>query len=112
MSKKTVYVGLSADIIHHGHINILNTASNYGNITVGLLTDEAIESYKRVPINTYNDRLKVIKNMKNITNIIPQTTLDYRPNLRKIKPDYVVHGSDWKEGPQAEDEKTGNRNII
>ena len=102
MSKKTVYVGLSADIIHHGHINILNTASNYGNITVGLLTDEAIESYKRVPINTYNDRLKVIKNMKNITNIIPQTTLDYRPNLRKIKPDYVVHGSDWKEGPQAE----------
>ena len=81
---------MSADIVHHGHINILNKASEYGKVIVGLLTDEAIKSYKRNPINTYNDRLQIIKSFKNIFNVIPQTTLDYRPNLREIKPHYVV----------------------
>ena len=102
---KIVYVGMSADIVHHGHINILNKASEYGKVIVGLLTDEAIKSYKRNPINTYNDRLQIIKSFKNIFNVIPQTTLDYRPNLREVKPHYVVHGSDWKEGTQSETRK-------
>ena len=78
-----VYVGMSADIIHHGHINILNTASGYGNVIVGLLTDKAIESYKRTPIVTYNNRLQIIKNMKGVNNVIPQETLDYTDNLKK-----------------------------
>ena len=98
---KKVYVGMSADLIHPGHINILKEATKLGEVIVGLLTDKAIASYKRLPYMTYEQRKEVIENIKGVSKVIPQETLDYRPNLRKIKPDYVVHGTDWKEGVQA-----------
>ncbi len=98
--KKKVYVGLAADIMHEGHINILRIASNLGEVTVGLLTDQAISSYKKLPHLSYNQRKVVIKNLKFVKNVIPQTTLDYRPNLKIIKPNFVVHGDDWKSGIQ------------
>lgn len=101
MSNKTVYVGMSADLIHKGHINLIKRACEYGDVTVGLLTDEAITSYKRVPVRNYNDRKEVIESIKGVTKVIPQTTLDYVPNLRIEKPDYLVHGDDWIEGVQA-----------
>jgi phosphoenolpyruvate phosphomutase / 2-hydroxyethylphosphonate cytidylyltransferase len=101
-SVKTVYVGFSADLIHPGHLNIIETARELGSVTVGLLTDKAIASYKRVPFLTYEQRYAVVKNIKGVDAIIPQTTLDYVPNLKKIKPDYVVHGDDWKKGVQAQ----------
>lgn len=100
MSKK-VYVGMSADLIHPGHMNILKVASTLGDVTVGLLTDKAIASYKRLPYMTYEQRKAVIENIKGVKEVIPQDTLDYRPNLELIKPDIVVHGDDWKEGVQA-----------
>lgn len=100
MNKK-VYVGMSADLIHPGHMNILKEASKLGDVIVGLLTDKAIASYKRLPYMTYEQRKEVIENIKGVSKVIPQETLDYRPNLRKIKPDYVVHGTDWREGVQA-----------
>ena len=106
--KKKVYVGLSADILHKGHINILKLASKYGEVTVGLLTDNAISSYKKIPYLNYEQRETVIKNIKFVKNVIPQQTLDYVNNLKKIKPDFVVHGDDWKKGIQ----KTTRSRVI
>ena len=97
----TVYVGMSADMIHHGHINIINEAAQYGDVTVGLLTDKAIASYKRLPYLTYEEREAVVIALKGVTRVVPQETLDYRPNLEAIKPDIVVHGDDWKTGVQS-----------
>jgi len=100
MSKK-IYVGMSADLVHPGHINILKEAAKLGDITIGLLTDKAIASYKRLPYMTYEQRKEVIENIKGVVEVIPQETLDYRPNLEKIRPNIVVHGDDWKEGVQS-----------
>lgn len=99
---KKVYVGMSVDLIHHGHLNIIKKAKELGSVTVGLLTDEAIASYKRLPFLTYDQRSLIISNIKGVDKVIPQNTLDYVPNLRKIKPDFVVHGDDWKLGIQKE----------
>ena len=98
---KIVYVGLSADILHAGHINILKTAKKYGDVVVGLLTDKAIASYKNIPTLNFKQREIILKNIKFVKRVIPQETLDYRPNLKKIKPHFVVHGDDWKKGVQA-----------
>lgn len=98
---KKVYVGMSADLVHPGHMNILKVAAELGDVTVGLLTDKAIASYKRVPYMTYEQRKAVIENIKGVVCVIPQNTLDYRPNLELVRPDIVVHGDDWKDGVQA-----------
>jgi len=100
MNKK-VYIGMSADLIHPGHMNIIKEAIKLGEITIGLLTDKAIASYKRLPYMTYEQRKAVVENIKGVSKVVPQETLDYRPNLEKLKPDYVVHGDDWREGVQA-----------
>ena len=105
MKKKTVYIALSADILHEGHINIITTASKFGDVIAGLLTDSAIASYKNIPTLNYKQREVVLKNIKLVKKVIPQQTLDYRPNLNLIKPHYVVHGDDWKTGPQSETRK-------
>ncbi len=101
MTKK-VYVGMSADLIHPGHLNILREAQKLGDVTVGLLTDSAIASYKRLPYLTYEQRKEIVENIKGVKEVVPQETLDYVPNLRKLKPDFVVHGDDWKTGIQRE----------
>ncbi len=103
--RKKIYVGLSADILHEGHINILKKAKSLGHVTVGLLTDEAITTYKKLPHLTFHQREIVLKNIKMVDKVVPQTTLDYRPNLIKYKPDLVVHGDDWKSGIQKETRK-------
>ncbi|MBD1163540.1 phosphoenolpyruvate mutase [Pelagibacterales bacterium SAG-MED11] len=100
--KKLVYVGLSADILHEGHINILKTANKLGDVIVGLLTDKAIASYKKIPHLSYKQREIVLKNIKFVKKVIPQKTLDYRVNLKIIKPNFVVHGDDWKIGIQKQ----------
>jgi phosphoenolpyruvate phosphomutase len=97
---KTAYVAMSADLIHTGHINIINIASKYGKVIVGLLTDRAIASYKRVPIMEYKDRYKIISSIRGVDNVVPQKTHDYVSNLKKLKPDFIVHGDDWKTGVQ------------
>lgn len=97
----TVYVAMSADLLHPGHINIIRIARELGDVTLGLLTDEAIASYKRLPYMDFAARKAVIEQINGISQVIPQETLDYVPNLRKLKPNYVVHGDDWKSGPQA-----------
>ena len=98
---KIVYVAMSADILHSGHLNIIKKASSYGDVIIGLLTDKAIASYKRVPFMNYEQRFEVVSNIKNVKKVIPQTTLDYTDNLLLLKPNYVVHGDDWREGVQS-----------
>lgn len=107
MSKK-VYVGMSADLIHPGHLNIINEARKLGDVVIGLLTDQAIASYKRLPYMTYEQRKVVVESLKGVTEVVPQETLDYAPNLKKLKPDYVVHGDDWATGVQ----KTTREKVI
>jgi phosphoenolpyruvate phosphomutase len=97
----SVYVGMSADLIHPGHVNVIRRAAELGEVTVGLLTDTAIASYKRVPFMEWEQRREVIAALKGVVAVVPQTTLDYVPNLRRLKPDYVVHGDDWRSGVQA-----------
>lgn len=105
---KIVYVGMSADLIHPGHLNIINAAKALGEVVVGLLTDEAIASYKRLPALTYEQRKVVVENLKGVSRVVPQRTLDYVPNLRELRPDYVVHGDDWRSGIQ----KTTRARVI
>ena len=102
MDKDLVYVGMSGDVIHPGHINVLKIAESYGEVIVGLLTDKAISSYKKVPLMSYEERYIVLSGIKHISKIIKQETLDYTSNLTKLKPKYVVHGDDWKSGIQKE----------
>jgi len=97
--QKTVYLGMRGDIIHPGIINIIRQGAILGELTVGLLTDAAIASHKRLPYLTYDQRKDVIENVKGVTQVIPQEEWSYVPNLRKLKPDYIIHGDDWKNGP-------------
>lgn len=97
-----VYIGLSADLLHPGHLNIIKEAGKLGDIVVGLLTDKAIASYKRLPYMNFEQRKIVVESVKGVSEVVAQETLDYIPNLKKIKPEYVMHGDDWKTGPQQE----------
>lgn len=113
MPKRAVYVAMSADLLHPGHINILKIARNYadkikGKVVVGLLTDKAIASYKRLPYMNYTQRKAVLESIAFIDEIIPQDTLSYEANIRTLKPAFVIHGDDWKSGAQV---KT-RQNVI
>ena len=96
---RTVYLGMTADIIHPGLINIIKEAGKYGDVLVGLLTDEAIAEHKRLPHMNYGQRKEVVENIKGVTKVVPQKEWSYVNNLRKYKPDYMIHGDDWKHGP-------------
>lgn len=101
--EKLVYVPMVVDIVHPGHINIIKCASSLGKVMVGLFSDETVASYKRVPYMSFEQRKIVIENVKGVDMVVEQDVKDYEPNLRKYKPDYMVHGTDWREGPLAKD---------
>ena len=98
--KKTVYFAFSEDLLHEGHKKILKYASKFGDVTVGLLTDSAIIEYKNLPHLSYKQREELIKKIPFIKRVLPQETLDYSKNINLLKPDYVVHGDDWRKGIQ------------
>src|SRR5687768_15350742 len=100
MTKK-IYVAMAADLVHPGHINVIAEAARLGEVTVGLLTDAAVASYKRLPYLTFEQRRAVIENVRQVARVVPQRTLDYTENLRQLRPDVVVHGDDWRTGVQA-----------
>lgn len=100
MKNRKVYIALSADILHRGHLNIIKKASEYGDVIVGVLTDSAIASYKRLPFLDYDHRKLIVENIKGVHKVIKQDSLDYVPNLLKVKPDFVLHGDDWNKGIQ------------
>jgi len=99
--KKIVYVPLAADILHEGHLNILKIASSYGKVIVGLLTDTAIIQYKNLPFFDYDQRFKIVSNLKLVDKVVPQNSWDYKEILNSIRPDFFVHGDDWKVGIQS-----------
>ena len=93
-----VYVGMTADILHHGHINILKEAAKYGKVVVGLLTDHAVAQHKRQPYLDFERRKQVLEQLKPVHQVIAQEQWDYAPTLRQIKPDVMIHGDDWQHG--------------
>ena len=101
-NKKLVYIGMSADLIHQGHLNIISEGLKLGKVIIGLLTDEAISGYKRLPLIAFNELKLIVENLKGVEKVVPQNTLDYVPNIKELKPDFVVHGDDWKTGIQKE----------
>jgi phosphoenolpyruvate phosphomutase len=101
IKKATVYVSLIADLLHAGHINILNEASKYGEVTVGLLTSRAINQLNDTAYLKYQQRLEVIKSLSMVSNVMPQEEASYKKNLLKIKPEFVVHGDDWVDGKHS-----------
>jgi len=96
---KTVYLGMTGDIIHPGIINIISEAEKLGKLTVGLLTDSAIAAHKRLPYLSYEQRKEVVERIKGVDVVVPQDDWSYVANLKKYKPDYIIHGDDWKDGP-------------
>ena len=98
MKNKTVYISLSLDLLHHGHINLINHAKKYGKVTAGLLTDRAIRAHKRIPLLNFNQRKKILENINGISNVVSQNEYEYEKNILKLKPNYFVHGDDWRCG--------------
>ena len=98
---KKVYVGMSADVFHHGHVNIIKEARKYGDVIVGLLNDKAVSDHKRLPYLNWENRKKIIENIKGVTQVFEQLEWDYAPSILKYKPDFMVHGTDWLTGPLA-----------
>jgi len=105
---KTAYVPLAVDILHSGHLNIINNAKKYGKVIIGLLSDSAIAEYKDLPSLGYSERYKIVKSIKNVSRIIKQDTWDYTKIINTIKPDFFLHGDDWKKGKQ----KKTRENVI
>jgi phosphoenolpyruvate phosphomutase len=95
---KTIYLGLRGDIIHPGIINIIREGAKRGSVLVGLLTDSAIAAHKRLPFLTWEQRRSVVENIKGVDCVVSQEEWSYIPNLRKYKPDAIIHGDDWKSG--------------
>ncbi len=100
MGKKLVYIGLTADTIHHGHINLIERGRDFGEIIVGLLTDKAVSDYKRIPLLNFEQRKKILINIKGVKKVVPQNDWDYSINIKKYKPNFMLHGTDWNSGPQ------------
>ena len=99
---KTAYIAMSADLITPSHVNIIQEARTLGEVVVGLLTDNAVAGYKRLPYMPYEQRKVVVENIVGVKQVVPQETLDYVPNLLRIKPDYVLHRTDWNTGVPRE----------
>ncbi|SFW16874.1 phosphoenolpyruvate mutase [Prevotellaceae bacterium HUN156] len=98
MAKK-VYLGMIADIMHPGLINIINEGAKHGDVIIGLFTDKAIATHKRLPYLTYEQRETVVRSIHGVADVVPQDDWSYVPNLLKYKPDYIIHGDDWQQGP-------------
>ncbi len=96
---KTVYLGMIGDIMHPGLINIITEGAKYGDVMIGLFTDRAIATHKRLPYLTYDQRKAVIEKIVGVKTIVPQEEWSYVENLKRYKPDYIIHGDDWLYGP-------------
>ncbi len=100
IESRSVYMCFSTDIIHGGHISIIRKAARLGKLTIGVLSDEAVASYKQFPMVSYPDRKMMLENIAGVYRVVEQKKLSYRENLEKYKPDMVVHGDDWCSGFQ------------
>ncbi|MDO5148253.1 MAG: phosphoenolpyruvate mutase [Oscillospiraceae bacterium] len=100
IENRTVYMCFSTDVIHSAHISIIKKAAKLGKLIVGVLSDEAVVSYKRFPLLPFEERKVMFENINGVYKVVEQKELSYRANLEKYKPDFVVHGDDWRDGFQ------------
>ena len=100
IEERTVYMCFSTDMLHSGHFDIIKKARRLGKLIIGVLSDEAIISYKRFPILPFSERKAMFENVSSVYKVVEQKTLSYKDNLEKYKPTYVVHGDDWQSGFQ------------
>ena len=100
LENRTVYMCFSTDIIHSGHIAIIKKAKRLGKLIIGVLTDEAVISYKRFPLLPFSERKSMFENINGVYRVVRQNTLSYKENILKYHPDFVVHGDDWCTGFQ------------
>ena len=100
IENRTVYMCFSTDMIHSGHIAIIRKAEKLGKLIIGVLSDEAVVSYKRFPLMPFDERKTMFENITGVYKVVEQKTLSYKQNLEKYHPDYVVHGDDWVTGFQ------------
>ena len=98
--KKTVFMSIGTDVIHGGHMDIIHKAAQLGDVTVGVLSDEVVSAYKRRPLLSCAERMKIAAGLKGVVRVIEQDEIGYAKPLRELRPDYVVHGDDWREGFQ------------
>ncbi len=98
---KTVYTCFCTDIIHEGHLNIINNARKYGRVVVGALSDSALIRYNRFPTISFEERVNMYKNLEGVDEVIVQDDMLYDEVLESLRPDYVIHGNNWSEGPEA-----------
>lgn len=100
IQSRTVYMCFSTDILHSGHIAIIKKAKRLGRLIIGVLSDEAVSSYKRFPLLPFSERKSMFENLVGVSEVVEQRTLSYKENLEKLQPTYVVHGDDWITGFQ------------
>jgi phosphoenolpyruvate mutase len=97
----TIYLGMTVDLFHHGHVNIIEYAREYGDIMIGLLTDVAVADHKRLPYLNFDQRKRILENIVGVSRVVAQNEWDYAPNIREYRPDFMIHGDDWLDGPLA-----------
>ena len=100
VNNRTVYMCFSTDILHSGHISIIKKAQKHGRLIIGVLSDEAVTSYKRFPLVPYSERKAMFENLAGVYKVVEQKTLSYKENLEKYQPTFVIHGDDWQIGVQ------------
>ena len=96
---KTVYTCFCTDVIHEGHMNIIRRAKEYGDVIVGILSDEAMVKYNRFPTVSFEERVKMVEDIEEVSKTVVQETVLYDDIIDKLKPDYVIHGDNWNSGP-------------
>lgn len=97
---KTVYMCFASDVIHEGHLNIVNEAKKYGRIVAGVLCDSAMVRYNRFPSVSFEERVKMVKDIPDVDEVVTQNTIMYDEIVERVKPDYIIHGDNWCEGPE------------
>lgn len=97
---KTIYMCFATDVIHEGHLNIVNEAKKYGRIVAGVLCDEAMVRYNRFPSVPFEERVKMVQDIEDIDEVVTQNTIMYDEVVERVKPDYIIHGDNWCEGPE------------
>ena len=98
---KTVYTCFCTDIIHAGHLNIIEQACKYGKVIVGALSDEALIKYNKFPTISLEERIKLYESLEGVDKVVVQNNMMYDEVIEELHPDYVVHGDNWKEGPES-----------
>lgn len=96
---KTVYTCFTTDVIHEGHMNIINTAKQYGDVIVGVLSDEAMVKFDRFPTISFEERMEMVKGIPGVSKVIKQEKIMYDEIIAELRPDYVIHGDNWLTGP-------------